>query len=272
VDIYFTSSPALADFNNDGKLEIVAYGWNSTESRIYIYNYNAANYAPWPIVVSNSYSECSVTVADLDGDGDLDIVFGDESRLIHAFDISGQEIDGFPVTTGEAVRATPFICDLDQDGHTNLVVSSWDGNVYVWDLNGAYNSDRVPWPTFQANAHRNGQIGFTIPTPTAIGGGGTNDPLPTCPMLVQNYPNPFNPTTTVVFDIPQGAPRKVTLAIYDVMGALVKTLVDEVLPPGRHTREWDARDNRGSQVGTGVYFYRLEEDGYLATKKMLLLQ
>jgi WD40 repeat protein len=192
--------------------------------------------------------------------------------LIHAFDISGQEIDGFPVTTGEAVRATPFICDLDEDGYTNLLASGWDGNVYVWNLVGEYDNERVAWPTFQGNVHRNGQIGFVLPTPTGIGGGVGEDPAPVRPMLVQNYPNPFNPTTTVVFDLPQGGSQRVTLRIYDVTGALVRTLVDEVLPPGRHTRTWDARDERGSVVGTGVYFYQLKEDEYLATKKMILLK
>jgi len=271
-DIYFTSSPALADFNNDGKLEIVAYGWDATVSKLYVFDYAGNNYPGWPIVASTSYSEASPTVADLNGNGNLEIVFADESRLIHAFDVNGHEIDGFPVATGDAVRATPFVCDLDRDGRTNLVVASWDGSVYVWDLNGAYDSDRAPWPTFQANVHRNGQIGFAVPTPTAIGDGGTAGPVPVRPMLVQNYPNPFNPTTVLVFDVPAGRAQRVTLRIYDVTGALVKTLIDEVLPPGRYTREWDSRDDRGNGVGTGVYFYQLKEDGFLATKKMVLLQ
>jgi hypothetical protein len=270
-DIYFTPSPGLVDFDGDGKLEIVAYGWDAIASRIFVLNYNGQDYPGWPIVASNYYSEVSPAIGDLDGDGSPEIVFGDESRLIHAFNVTGGEVDGFPVTTQEAVRAAPFICDLDGDGHTNLVAFGWDRSVYVWDLNSSYDPAHTPWPTFQANVHRNGQIGFELPVLTGI----DDDEAGLVPeqgALHQNFPNPFNPTTRVTFDVPRGRPQHVTIRIYDVTGALVRTLVDDSIPPGRHTREWDGRDTRGNAVGTGVYFCRLEQPGVAATRKMVLLK
>jgi hypothetical protein len=270
-DIYFTSSPGLADFDGDGDLEIVAYGWDAISSRIYVFNHTGQDYPGWPIVASQNYSEASLAIGDLDGDGTPEIVFGDESRLVHAFNIGGQEVDGFPVTTQEAVRAAPFICDLDGDGHTNLVVFGWDRGVYVWDLDGAYDSEATPWPTFQANVHRNGQIGFEVSSPTAIGDDDENV-VPTRSALHPNYPNPFNPVTRVSFDVPEGGPRRVTIRIYDVTGALVRTLVDDSLPAGRYDREWDGRDGRGNLVGTGVYFCQLRHAGTTATRKLVLLK
>jgi len=269
IDIYFTSSPGLADFDGDGKLEIFAYGWDASQSKVYVFTRTGANYPGWPIVASNYYSEASLVAGDLDGDGTPELVFGDESRLVHAFDVNGHEIDGFPVTTQEAVRATPFICDLDRDGGTDLLVYGWDRSVYVWNLNGVFAGSEASWPTFQGNVHRNGRIGFEVPTAVD---GPPEDRLPATAALLQNYPNPFNPTTRLVFDVPRGRPQLVTLRIYDIAGALVRTLVDETLPPGRHTREWDGRDDRGNLAGTGVYFCQLREPGVVSTKKTVLLK
>jgi hypothetical protein len=150
-------------------------------------------------------------------------------------------------------------------------VSSWDKNVYVWDLSGAYDADAAPWPTFQASSHRNGQIGFDVPTAVGEDWSAPDRP-PARAALYQNYPNPFNPTTTLAFDVPVGEPQSVTLRVYDVTGALVSVVVDRVLPSGRYTFEWDGRDVQGNPVGSGVYFYRMEQGGFVATRKMVLLQ
>jgi flagellar hook assembly protein FlgD len=92
------------------------------------------------------------------------------------------------------------------------------------------------------------------------------------PDLGQNHPNPFNPTTRISYVVPDGAPQRVSLVIYNVSGARVRTLVDEARPAGRHEAFWDGRDDRGTQVGSGVYFYRMQQTGFTATKKMLLLK
>ena len=161
------------------------------------------------------------------------------------------------------------ICDLDQDGDVELVVSGWDGNAYVWDLTSTYDENATPWPTYQANVHRNGQIGFVVPTAVSTS---PTEALISTPRLLQNYPNPFNPAAAIVFYVPEGHPQTVTLKVYDVTGALVKTLVDDVRPPGRHVAVWDGRDDHGTAVGTGIYFCRLKEDAFTSTKKMLFLK
>ncbi len=83
--------------------------------------------------------------------------------------------------------------------------------------------------------------------------------------LSQNYPNPFNPTTTIRYTVPQT--RFVSLKVYDILGRLVKTLVNEQELPGTH----EVRFN-GSGISSGVYFYRLEAGEYVATKKFVLLK
>ncbi len=89
--------------------------------------------------------------------------------------------------------------------------------------------------------------------------------------LDQNSPNPFNPTTTVQYFVGSGdAPTR--LAVYDVRGRLVATLVDGPSDAGQHTVVWDGTDSRGRQVSSGIYFLRAEIAGWTDARKMVLLK
>ncbi|MEJ2722377.1 MAG: FlgD immunoglobulin-like domain containing protein [bacterium] len=88
--------------------------------------------------------------------------------------------------------------------------------------------------------------------------------------LHQNVPNPFNPTTVINYDLHIGG--RVSLRVYDVKGRLVKTLVTDTKNAGRQTVTWDGTDNAGDRVGSGVYFYRLNAEGRVLTRKMVLLK
>lgn len=85
-----------------------------------------------------------------------------------------------------------------------------------------------------------------------------------------NHPNPFNPTTTIRYSIEQDS--HVNLAIYNVHGQLVRTLVDEPMPRGSYSVSWDAKNNAGDAVASGVYFYRLETPQFLDAKKLTILR
>jgi flagellar hook assembly protein FlgD len=100
--------------------------------------------------------------------------------------------------------------------------------------------------------------------------------IPEAFALLQNYPNPFNPTTTLRYGIPKDA--LVTLTVYNVLGQKVTTLKSEIQNVGFHNVQWNGRNDSGSPVSTGVYFYRLEAkpvDGsetFSSLKKMLLMK
>ena len=88
--------------------------------------------------------------------------------------------------------------------------------------------------------------------------------------LYDNYPNPFNPTTKIQFSI---ADRQLTIVkVYDVLGREVVTLVNEVKEPGTYTVEFSAKGGDGSNLASGVYFYRLQAGSFVETKKLLLLK
>ncbi|MBM2841963.1 MAG: Por secretion system C-terminal sorting protein, partial [Bacteroidetes bacterium] len=97
-----------------------------------------------------------------------------------------------------------------------------------------------------------------------------NDNLPTETYLDQNYPNPFNPSTSIGFHITENA--SVSLRVYDILGREIETLVNEQLPLGSYTVNWDGRNSSGTQVGSGMYFYRLQTNGHTIVKRMLLLR
>lgn len=88
--------------------------------------------------------------------------------------------------------------------------------------------------------------------------------------LAQNNPNPFNPTTTIGYTVPSRT--NVTLQIFDVAGRLVTTLVDDARDAGRYSTEWNGRSANGTQVGSGVYFYRLQAGNETVTRKMVMLK
>ena len=89
-------------------------------------------------------------------------------------------------------------------------------------------------------------------------------------VLEQNIPNPFNPTTRIAFQLPRST--HVTLQIFNQNGQLVRTLVNTSYSAGRHTVTWQARNDNGGRVPSGVYFYKMECDEYSRIRKLLLLK
>lgn len=98
---------------------------------------------------------------------------------------------------------------------------------------------------------------------------GARMPLPT-EFAVNVYPNPFNPSTTISYDLPEAGP--VSVVIYDVLGQQVRRLVSQVTAAGRYSIQWDARDNQGRGVASGVYIAKVDAGTSTLSQKMLLLK
>ena len=96
------------------------------------------------------------------------------------------------------------------------------------------------------------------------------DQLPWEFELLDNYPNPFNPTTRIAYTIP--ARQHVVLKIIDVMGRDVITLVHGEQDAGYHQVIWNGKNKSGDTVSSSVYFYQLETDNFVRTKKLLFLK
>ena len=105
------------------------------------------------------------------------------------------------------------------------------------------------------------KLGFTK-LPTAVKE--TNE-IPTGYMLAQNYPNPFNPNTTIKFSVPNST--HVNLTVYDALGKVISTLVNEEKTAGTYEVDFEAKN-----LSSGVYFYKITTSDFSATKKLLLMK
>jgi len=88
---------------------------------------------------------------------------------------------------------------------------------------------------------------------------------PTKYALYQNYPNPFNPSTLIKYDVPEKS--FVSIRIYDLLGEELASLVNEYKPAGSYEVQFNA-----SNFGSGIYFYKIQSDNFIETRKMVLMK
>ena len=272
-DVFKTPSPALADMNNDGFLDIVQA---STDGIINVYDRNGAIVAPLsnlqysPLSVGSS--ESSPVVADIDGDGFNDIVMGDETASVSAFSgATGTLLPGFPIVVAAEVRGTMALCDCDGDGMSEIVGAGWGGNVYMWDYDFPFQpSGAPPWPQFHHDARRTGlasSLAFVdVEGPGAASVPGTLEFAPPSP-------NPTRSSTQVRFSVPfELAGSFYEVAVYDLSGRRVQTLDSGVAKSGQSTVRWDLRNTRGSVVDAGVYFVNVSMGGQSLSRKLIVMR
>ncbi len=152
------------------------------------------------------------------------------------------------------------ICfDNSSAGTTSPVNSSTISNV-----NRVGYSSSISGCTISTSYTRTYRPNIRITSGTATGIIGQNE-IPVSYSLSQNYPNPFNPVTAINYAVPKQS--LVTLRVYDILGREVAALVNEVKAPGYHTVDFNA-----SNLGSGVYFYKLESGNFTDIKKMIVIK
>jgi hypothetical protein len=293
------SSPIVADITGDGNLDIIHGG---EEGRLNAWESDGTEIPGFPIQL-NGFHRGTPIVKDLDFDGDIELITSCWDQNIYVWDLEAQALpryaawNGFhgdqfnsgwkelSVATDAAVTA--WMYDLGP-GYLRL---TWQvaGDAGEWDLyrragDGEYELIaprlRVEGTGVVAFTDRLVQEGMTYTYRLEVAGGGASVETESIEVpvasakLYQNHPNPFNPSTTIAFTVPGGSGSKqnVALNVYDVRGALVKTLLNGPVAGGRHEVQWNGTNNRGEQVASGVYFTRFASGGYKSMKKMILLR
>ena len=167
----------------------------------------------------------------------------DEAGEVH--DTSMAMAGWFP-TIGEL--AEPLLEDS-----VSVMTYSW--NVYASD-------------SWDSTASLNGPRSLTIDVSGLLALDGIG--LPEVFALHNNYPNPFNPVTNITYDIPEVA--QVTLEIYNVSGQKVRTLTQGQHEPGRYRIQWNATNDYGNPLSSGMYIYRIHAGDFVSVKKLILMK
>ncbi|MCH8304460.1 MAG: VCBS repeat-containing protein [Candidatus Marinimicrobia bacterium] len=245
------SSPALADIDSDGELELIITGNN----KLWAFNGNLSLVANFPVTIDgqNPVGQIlsSPVVGDVDGDGLPDIVFGAPNGLVYGYHGDGTLVNGFPLSTGGSVNSTLVIDDVIPGGPIEIVAASEDGFLYMWSmLEDAEPEPVLPWPTFAANNERT-----NFAPPSTFDSPAANEKLLESGKVFA-YPNPVEGNETRIRYFVSEV-SSVDIMIFDMAGEYVRTFVDKHIFKNEYNETvWNV-----SGVSSGVYLARVTATG-----------
>ena len=251
-DVGSNSAPALADIDGDADLDLFV---GKKDGKIIFYRNTGKAIDSTFVLEATTFAGINVqdnavpAFVDKDGDGDLDLFVGKDRGNISYYRNESTTTDlAFTLQTGSLAsidignNSAPALVDIDDDQDLDLFVGEKDGGLYFFR--------RIP-----------GTTGVTLPEEEA---------LPQAFELSQNYPNPFNPETKIEYSLPNAAVVK--LAVYNLLGQRVATLVDQRQSAGIHSIFWNGKDDLGRSVASGIYLYRLEISEFVKARQLILIR
>jgi hypothetical protein len=223
---------AAGDVNGDGHVDVVSANSFANNAAVILGDGMGGMLPAVNYPVGNF--ALAIDLGDIDGDGDLDFVTSNYSTADWTlYENNGTGVFVNPKTfDASSAGSCATLHDRDNDGDLDMTgIDEIDDLIFLFD----------------------NQMPVSVPPPFHPG----------TFALHQNTPNPFNPRTTIRYQITDYC--LVSLHVYDVLGRVVATLLDEFKVPGTYEITWDAEDR-----SSGVYFYRLQSAGFSETRKMVL--
>ncbi len=266
------ATPSLCDVNNDGELEI-AFGTDNSGGnygKLYLINFDGDTLAPFPKTLDAPINTSPV-FADLNGDGQFEIMVSTEGGYIYCFQSDGSYYKNFPAYFEGAQNGSGCIRDLDLDDDFEVVVGGANG-LNAIDVQESKGTQTNVWQDYQANTQHTNY--YYYPGPSALSQKG--NPLPKHFELAQNFPNPFNPTTEIHYALPKAG--QVKIEIFNVLGQKVKTLVDGFKAAGKYKTFWNGTNQQGQILSNGIYIYRMQfknskaGTSFIAQRKMIFMK
>ncbi|NHZ86811.1 MAG: hypothetical protein GWP19_13205 [Planctomycetia bacterium] len=186
-------------------------------------------------------------------------------RWAHTFDVDPYDHFTFTLQYSQDssfednVTSVSKLADSTYSINANVLTST----TYYWRVKAVDSDQLITW----------GSNSDSQPWSFRLGPTGVDNEVENIPdkfALLQNYPNPFNPETSITFQLPR--PEKVEIVIFNQVGQIIRRLTKGEMPPGRHQIIWDAKNDRGEQVASGIYLGQMMAGSYSKTIKMLLLK
>ena len=251
---------SVADLNDDGSYELLFAGY---DDMIHVWNpMDGVELDGWPVDMEyNSLTE--PVTADLDNDGDLEVVAAMKSGMVYVFHHDATLFNNFPTNLSGNIESSPAIGDMDNDGDLEIVFGTTIG-LKVLDIK-SDKGDRLSWKLHRGNLDRTGSLAMTL-----VAVDQEEDIIPKEFYVSPNYPNPFNPSTTI--DIQTSEKNDLNVRIFDATGRLVNTLMDKQLDAGHYTVKWNGLSTMGQGMPTGVYFIQVRSGVEINTQKMILIR
>ena len=251
---------SVADLNDDGSYELLFAGY---DDMIHVWNpMDGVELDGWPVDMEyNSLTE--PVTADLDNDGDLEVVAAMKSGMVYVFHHDATLFNNFPTNLSGNIESSPAIGDLDSDGDYELIFGTTLG-LKVLDIK-TDKGDRLSWKLHRGNLDRTGSLAMTL-----VAVDQEEDIIPKEFYVSPNYPNPFNPSTRI--DIQLAERSGLDVKIFDATGRLVNTLINKELDAGYYTVKWNGLDAMGQGMPTGVYFIQVASGVEISTQKMILIK
>ncbi len=167
MGIHYAPRLALSDINNDSKMELLIP--SAIYNLLYAVDSTGSPYIPslWAAMVSQSSPHSGPSIGDIDGDGTPEAVIGAFDNKLNAFNHDSTIMQKWPKITDSRIDIVPAIGDLDGDGDVEVVSASYNGVVFVHDLNGAYDDSTMQWPMFQHDPQHTGYYPSSIVDTTA---------------------------------------------------------------------------------------------------------
>lgn len=246
----------IADVNNNGSKEIIVI---TAAGIVHVMNGSGTDVSGTPIMVGQAV-ECTPVVARFDGDNYAGIIFGDTNGKLHSVRVDGTESPNFPITIGGNIKVSAALAYIDTDNDMDIIIPN-DSGFYIIDIKRPAQS--FEWVCYMGTYNRSGNIYQVTPN-------NDNVTPPITNQLKANYPNPFNPSTTIAFSIEHSG--SVSIEIFNQKGQKVKTLISSEFPAGDHSITWNGKDDNGSAVSSGIYYYRMKSGKFSSTRKMVMMK
>ncbi|MBD3225500.1 MAG: T9SS type A sorting domain-containing protein [Caldithrix sp.] len=222
----------------------------------------------------NSVAPMSAETGDLTGDSP--VAEAHEGVLVEISDATLTSLNSYDVTfddgSGECLVDGDFMLSADQDPNNTFYINDDEGYLYAFGdtVRPGETIDRIAGIyTFSFGSYKI-EVRDADDFGNVVGVKENFTPAPLTYELAQNFPNPFNPETRIYFEIPNS--QQVQLVIYNILGQKVRTLVKDQFNAGRHTINWNGRNDAGQRMPSGVYIYRIKAGSYIDSKKMIMVK